>query len=444
MSSWTWRAGLASLAIVAATAYAVGQMGPGHPQHPMSGPMHHPMMHGGQFGASGQPTMPGQDAFGTIQEVVRILEDDPSTDWSKVNISALREHLIDMNEVTLRAAAISVPLANGVEIAITGEGRTVVAIKRMVQAHVGQLAELGWSATTEELQRHQAHRYKQRSRAGDKAQGARLHGHHGARRPSSAAPPHDGEGRIRHALTAAGRQKKETLMKTRKNLLVLGAAALLAAGVGTYAFTASSEEGEFGFGPRSMHRMGHGMMGMGHSMMGPGMMGRGMTGAGHGSSAMKDMSAIHELAAMHERIKRTVTNLPNGIRTVTESDDPRIAQLIRDHVASMGKRVRAGKMLNVPIESPAVHAIYANKDKISTTSEPTGQGVVVTQTSSDPKVIALLQEHAVEVSELVRGGMAAMHTAMMKNHRMGGGRMYGPMMGGMDGRMPHGMRHEGR
>ncbi len=223
-------------------------------------------------------------------------------------------------------------------------------------------------------------------------------------------------------------------MKTRKKLLALGAAALLAVGVGTYAFTASSEEGEFAFGPRSMHRIGHGMMGMGQRMMGPGMM-----GGGHDSSTMTDMSAIHELAAMHDRIKRAVTNLPNGIRTVTESDDPRIAQLIKDHVASMGQRVRAGKMLNVPIESPAVHAIYANKDKISTTSEPTGQGIVVTQTSSDPKVIALLQEHAVEVSELVRGGMAAMHTAMMKNHGTMGGGMHGPMMRGMEGDMMHRM-----
>jgi hypothetical protein len=238
-----------------------------------------------------------------------------------------------------------------------------------------------------------------------------------------------------------GRQKKETSMKTRNRLLGLGAAALLAVGVGTYAFTASSEEGEFGSGPRSMHRMGHGMMG--HGMMGQGMMGRRMMAGGHDSSTLTDMSAIHELAAMHDRIRRTVTNLPNGIRTVTESDDPRIAQLIRDHVASMGQRVRAGRMLNVPIESPAVHAIYANKDKISTTSEPSARGIVVTQTSSDPKVIALLQEHAVEVSELVRGGMAAMHTAMMKNHGMMGGGMHGPM-GGPDGRMPHGMRHEGR
>lgn len=152
MSASTWKAGLAGFAIVAATAYAVAQMGPGHRQ--TSGPMHH-MMHGGQmgtqFGASGQPTMPGQDAFGTIQEVVQILDADPSTDWSRVNIAALREHLIDMNEVTLRAATDQRALANGVEIAVTGEGRTLAAIKRMVPAHVRQLTELGWNAKAEEI-----------------------------------------------------------------------------------------------------------------------------------------------------------------------------------------------------------------------------------------------------------------------------------------------------
>jgi hypothetical protein len=163
--SWSWKAGLASLAIVAATAYAVAQMPTGHDRmHAQTGPgvqgqqpvppqggMHHSMhgrmmqtmrggqqgMHGGmrhgmmgqQSGMTGQPTMSGQDAFGTIQEVVQILETDPTTDWSKVNIAALREHLIDMNEVTLRAVASERALDNGVEIAVTGEGRTVEAIK---------------------------------------------------------------------------------------------------------------------------------------------------------------------------------------------------------------------------------------------------------------------------------------------------------------------------
>jgi len=143
MSTWTWRTGLAGLALVSATAYAVAQM-PAHRQGP-HGPMGpHAMMD------SGYPAMPGQDAFGAIQEIVKILEADPATDWSKVNITALREHLIDMNEVALRAVAKARPLDNGVAIAISGEGRTLAAIKRMVPAHARELERIGWSAKTEE------------------------------------------------------------------------------------------------------------------------------------------------------------------------------------------------------------------------------------------------------------------------------------------------------
>jgi hypothetical protein len=97
------------------------------------------------------PTMPGQEAFGTIQEIVRILEADPATDWSKVNIGALREHLIDMNEVAMRARASERSLGNGIEITVTGEGRTLAAIRRMVPAHVRELVALGWDAKTEDL-----------------------------------------------------------------------------------------------------------------------------------------------------------------------------------------------------------------------------------------------------------------------------------------------------
>jgi hypothetical protein len=32
-----------------------------------------------------------------------MLEADPATDWAKANIGALREHLIDMDEITMRA-----------------------------------------------------------------------------------------------------------------------------------------------------------------------------------------------------------------------------------------------------------------------------------------------------------------------------------------------------
>ena len=111
----------------------------------------HGGMHGQQSAATGAPTMPGQDAFGTIQEIVQILQSDPKTDWSKVNIDALRQHLIDMNEVTLHAAAAQRMIDNGIEITVTGEGRTLEAIKRMVPAHVNELHEIGWSAKSEDL-----------------------------------------------------------------------------------------------------------------------------------------------------------------------------------------------------------------------------------------------------------------------------------------------------
>lgn len=107
-----------------------------------AGPMHQhmrqhmEMMHGAK--ASG-PTMPGQGAFGAIAEVVRILEADPATDWSKVDLERLRQHLIDMNEVVLRAAVKQTPVPGGLAMEITGTGRTEQAIGAMVVPHAVEL-----------------------------------------------------------------------------------------------------------------------------------------------------------------------------------------------------------------------------------------------------------------------------------------------------------------
>ena len=182
MSKFPWKTTLAVSTLLAATAYAFAQMSSGGPMG-MHGQMHqgemmnqmysqmmqgqtgmhsgtsggmemhggmsgHGQMHGQQLG---RPTMPGQDAFGAIQEIVQALQSDPKTDWSKVNIEALRQHLIDMNEVTLHAAATPRAFDNGIEFTVTGEGRTLEAIKRMVPAHVKELHEIGWNAKTDEL-----------------------------------------------------------------------------------------------------------------------------------------------------------------------------------------------------------------------------------------------------------------------------------------------------
>jgi hypothetical protein len=116
--------------------------------------MHQQMVPGSQTSDTAKPTMPGQDAFGAIQEVVRILEADPNTDWAKVNLEALRQHLIDMNEVTLKADAVTKPIDDGIKVTVTGTGRTVEAIQHMVPAQAHQVDQThlkGWSAKTDLL-----------------------------------------------------------------------------------------------------------------------------------------------------------------------------------------------------------------------------------------------------------------------------------------------------
>ena len=155
--------------------------------------------------------------------------------------------------------------------------------------------------------------------------------------------------------------------------------------------------------------------GMGPGMMRSGMMGPGMGGPmGHmqgDASFADDMRLVHAMLFDHDKIRRSVANLPDGIRTVTESDDPGVARSIKAHVASMQVRLSEGKIFN--LFSPTLPVLFENKDKIKTVVEMTDRGSVVTQTSGDAKVIAALQAHALEVDELARDGMAA----MMRNMR---------------------------
>jgi hypothetical protein len=117
-----------------------GAMRPGSQM--MMGGQH--MMRGAQ-GASA-PTEPGQGAFGAIQEIVGILSADPKTDWSKVDIDALRRHLVDMNNVMLSADVKNVAIEGGMRFEATGEGPVRDSIRRMVEADAAQMNGVnGWT-----------------------------------------------------------------------------------------------------------------------------------------------------------------------------------------------------------------------------------------------------------------------------------------------------------
>jgi hypothetical protein len=164
----------------------------------------------------------------------------------------------------------------------------------------------------------------------------------------------------------------------------------------------------------------HGGSGMG-AMHG---MGSQMSGMRHDSASCADMSLIHEMIVNHDRITRSVTDLPNGIRTVTESDDSLLAGRIKQHAATMTARVGSGKDPGWPMESEALRTLYKNSALIRTRIESTAKGILLEQTSTDSATVSALQKHAAEVTAMVEGGMEAMHAGMMRNRggMMPGGR----------------------
>jgi len=98
-----------------------------------------PPHHHGAMSTMAVPLEPGQSAFAAIQEIVGILEADPATDWSKVNIEALRQHLIDMDSVTMEAAVEAEPVDGGMQFDISGTGPVIGSIQRMVAAHAATM-----------------------------------------------------------------------------------------------------------------------------------------------------------------------------------------------------------------------------------------------------------------------------------------------------------------
>jgi hypothetical protein len=85
------------------------------------------------------PALAGQDAYAAIAEVVRILDADSSTDWSRVDLERLRQHLIMMNEVTLNSTVRQENVPGGARMDVSGGGRTAGAIRQMLRAHAAEL-----------------------------------------------------------------------------------------------------------------------------------------------------------------------------------------------------------------------------------------------------------------------------------------------------------------
>jgi len=116
-----------------------------------------------------------------------------------------------------------------------------------------------------------------------------------------------------------------------------------------------------------------------------------------------DRDVFQTLLGNHALIRREVREVPNGVETVTESDNAEVAELIQDHVAAMKVRVENGYRLRQ--WDPMFVAVFDHAEKIRIEFVKTAHGMSVREVSDDPYVARLIQAHARMVSGFAARGI---------------------------------------
>jgi len=114
--------------------------------------MHHANMNHAAMMGNNTATTPvvltesGTDPFATLQEVITALEANTGTNWEKVNIEALRLHLVEMQDMTINIDVKQQHIDNGFQAVVTPTtNRAVKSLTRVLSGHPAQMkAETGW------------------------------------------------------------------------------------------------------------------------------------------------------------------------------------------------------------------------------------------------------------------------------------------------------------
>lgn len=148
------RAGVLIAAMALASLGTAADLAPaqeaGHADH--EGPAEHRAADDSADRASGPLTQPGNAAFAAIREVVETLSDREGTDWSRVDLEALRRHLVDMRRFTTEVEVVDrEPVDDGLRVVVRGASAGAsTSIRRALRAHAPMVEkETGWSASVE-------------------------------------------------------------------------------------------------------------------------------------------------------------------------------------------------------------------------------------------------------------------------------------------------------
>ena len=189
-----------------------------------------------------------------------------------------------------------------------------------------------------------------------------------------------------------------------KSKMVIGVA-LVAIGLGV-AFEETIQTRMYTYMHSSMHDR-HSTNGMGHDI-------KNMPGLRGANASQAESDELAVMFKNFDTISREVTNLPNGIRTVTRSSDEAVMAVLVSHIIGMIDRVERGDDPQIFIQSPTLDILFLNGAEMQSQIDVTDEGIVVVRTSTDPDVVAALHIHAAEISDMADRGMQAVHEAMMQ------------------------------
>lgn len=172
---------------------------------------------------------------------------------------------------------------------------------------------------------------------------------------------------------------------------------------------------------------GGGLLGLGYLLRGAIALPVSHAQPGVGGMSGTDMRNYRNMFMRHGELRRTVEDVPGGVRTLTESDSPDLVAELQAHVSAMHTRLDQG--VEVSCMSATLPTMFRRASDYQRQLSYTQRGVAVVETSNDPELTRVIREHAHEVTGFVIDGMPAMMRGMM-----GEGMMGQPMMGpGMHG-----------
>jgi hypothetical protein len=118
-----------------------------------------------------------------------------------------------------------------------------------------------------------------------------------------------------------------------------------------------------------------------------------------------------EMFDRHGELRRTVEDIPGGVRTTTESDSPDLVAQLQGHVSAMYSHLNQGA--EVSCMSQSLPTLFSRATDYQRQLSFTAKGVVAVETSGDPDMTHAIRAHAREVSGFVNDGMPAMMKPMM-------------------------------